>query len=210
MRIVTLPSAAPAWGIATSVRIIRDQSGLAMRRLGAAQAVVVMAEQLIDRAKILQHLDVMLAERTELNLIDPDLPFSMEKALLQLLEHLQGQLLFDIRHGFSPTLFAQDAPDRFPRIGHFFRPVCRRPKRAFDHACERSTETRNAADTRRRAITQPQLAIIVNVPGLGPLSPGSECMLAGFRACDLGEREPPERGSPIKVASGASRINEGY
>jgi hypothetical protein len=139
-------------GIAYSVRLIRDQSGLAMRRVGAAQAVVVMAEQLIDRAKILQHLDMMLAERIELNLIDPDLPFGVEKPLLQLLEDLQGQLLFDIRHGLSPTLFAQDAPDHSPRvIGHFFRPVCRRPS---EHSITRANSLRRLAMRQRRGTTR--------------------------------------------------------
>ncbi|WP_257166097.1 hypothetical protein [Bradyrhizobium sp. SRS-191] len=153
-----------------SVWIFRHQSGLAMRRIGSAQTVMVTAEQLIDRAKILQHLDVMLAKRTELNLVDADSPLGMEKPLLQLLEDLQGQLFFDIRHGFSPTLFAQDAPIVSRASSAIFSGLLSPPQRAFDHEYEFSTETRNAAETRHRGLTQPQLAIIVNVPGRSPHS----------------------------------------
>ncbi|WP_157681693.1 hypothetical protein [Bradyrhizobium sp. ORS 285] len=135
-------------GSTTSVRIFRHQSGLAMRRIESAQTIMVTAEQLVDRAKILQHLDVVLAERTELNLVDADSPLGVEKPLLQLLEDLQGQLFFDIRHGFSPTLFAQDAPDRFPRvIGHFFRPVVAAPS---EHSITNMSSQRRLAMRQRR------------------------------------------------------------
>src|SRR3954452_21252224 len=75
-----------------SVRIIRDESGLAKRRIGPLQPVMMLTEQLVDRTQISQHLGVMFTIGAELKFVDTNPMLGMKQPLLQLLEDLQGQL----------------------------------------------------------------------------------------------------------------------
>jgi len=81
--------------------IIGHQRGGAKRRAGAAQPLVMLAKQVVDRTQIPQHLDVMFTICAELNFVDADSLFGLEKPLLQRLEDLR-QPVVDVRVGPAP------------------------------------------------------------------------------------------------------------